>query len=156
MAGKSLDVEPVFFHYLFKYFCMFFFWCNYVLFRFSNLLANSFNCNCHLAWLGKWLRKKRIVSGNPRCLKPFFLKDIPIQDVDTQDFTCEGKKVQSNLVSVVMLTLRQHLPAYQATIHGEHFCLMMMKTAFYSWRSLFPISLLSFLLSTFCISTTLT
>uniref|UniRef100_A0A8C3L477 Slit guidance ligand 3 n=1 Tax=Chrysolophus pictus TaxID=9089 RepID=A0A8C3L477_CHRPC len=64
-----------------------------------NLLANSFNCNCHLAWLGKWLRKKRIVSGNPRCLKPFFLKDIPIQDVDTQDFTCEGNDESSCLLS---------------------------------------------------------
>ncbi|KAF4789872.1 hypothetical protein TURU_146994 [Turdus rufiventris] len=60
-----------------------------------NLLANSFNCNCHLAWLGKWLRKKRIVSGNPRCLKPFFLKDIPIQDVDVQDFTCDGNDESS-------------------------------------------------------------
>ena len=41
-----------------------------------NLLSNPFNCNCHLAWLGKWLRKRRIVSGNPRCQKPFFLKEI--------------------------------------------------------------------------------
>uniref|UniRef100_A0A670ZEC7 Slit homolog 1 protein n=1 Tax=Pseudonaja textilis TaxID=8673 RepID=A0A670ZEC7_PSETE len=54
-----------------------------------NLLANPFNCNCHLAWLGEWLRKKRIVTGNPRCQKPYFLKEIPIQDVAIQDFTCE-------------------------------------------------------------------
>lgn len=59
-----------------------------------NLLANPFNCNCHLAWLGDWLRKKRIVTGNPRCQKPYFLKEIPIQDVAIQDFTCDdGKKV---------------------------------------------------------------
>lgn len=57
-----------------------------------NLLSNPFNCNCHLAWLGRWLRKRRIVSGNPRCQKPFFLKEIPIQDVAIQDFTCEGKR----------------------------------------------------------------
>lgn len=56
-----------------------------------NLLSNPFNCNCHLAWLGKWLRKRRVVSGNPRCQKPFFLKEIPIQDVAIQDFTCEGE-----------------------------------------------------------------
>uniref|UniRef100_A0A663DKF9 Slit homolog 2 protein n=1 Tax=Aquila chrysaetos chrysaetos TaxID=223781 RepID=A0A663DKF9_AQUCH len=54
-----------------------------------NLLANPFNCNCHLAWLGDWLRKKRIVTGNPRCQKPYFLKEIPIQDVAIQDFTCD-------------------------------------------------------------------
>ena len=57
-----------------------------------NLLSNPFDCNCHLAWLGKWLRKRRIVSGNPRCQKPFFLKEIPIQDVAVQDFTCEGEE----------------------------------------------------------------
>lgn len=57
-----------------------------------NLLSNPFNCNCHLAWLGKWLRKRRVVSGNPRCQKPFFLKEIPIQDVAIQDFTCEGEE----------------------------------------------------------------
>ncbi|RXM30877.1 Slit-like 2 protein [Acipenser ruthenus] len=55
-----------------------------------NLLANPFNCNCHLAWLGDWLRKKRIVTGNPRCQNPYFLKEIPIQDVALQDFTCDG------------------------------------------------------------------
>ncbi|KAM9449527.1 slit homolog 2 protein isoform 1-T1 [Clarias gariepinus] len=54
-----------------------------------NLLANPFDCNCHMAWLGEWLRKKRIVTGNPRCLKPYFLKEIPIQDVAVQDFACE-------------------------------------------------------------------
>lgn len=57
-----------------------------------NLLANPFNCNCHLAWLGEWLRKKRIVTGNPRCQKPSFLKEIPIQDVAIQDFTCDDGK----------------------------------------------------------------
>ncbi|KAJ8399316.1 hypothetical protein AAFF_G00413540 [Aldrovandia affinis] len=54
-----------------------------------NLLANPFNCNCHLAWLGEWLRKKRIVTGNPRCQNPYFLKEIPIQDVAIQDFACD-------------------------------------------------------------------
>ncbi|XP_010795647.1 LOW QUALITY PROTEIN: slit homolog 2 protein-like [Notothenia coriiceps] len=54
-----------------------------------NLLANPFNCNCHLAWLGDWLRRKRIVTGNPRCQNPYFLKEIPIQDVAAQDFACE-------------------------------------------------------------------
>lgn len=60
-----------------------------------NLLSNPFNCNCHMAWLGRWLRKRRVVSGNPRCQKPFFLKEIPIQDVAIQDFTCDGNEENS-------------------------------------------------------------
>lgn len=60
-----------------------------------NLLANPFNCNCHLAWLGDWLRRKRIVTGNPRCQNPYFLKEIPIQDVAVQDFACEDGEIIS-------------------------------------------------------------
>ncbi|CAG5989155.1 unnamed protein product [Menidia menidia] len=55
-----------------------------------NLLSNPYMCDCHLAWLGQWLKKTRVVSGNPRCQKPAFLKEIPIQDVATPDFTCDG------------------------------------------------------------------
>ncbi len=65
-----------------------------------NLLANPFNCNCHLAWLGEWLRKKRIVTGNPRCQSPYFLKEIPIQDVAIQDFACEDGMAISLCVCV--------------------------------------------------------
>lgn len=55
-----------------------------------NLLSNPYVCDCHLAWLGQWLKKTRVVSGNPRCQKPAFLKEIPIQDVATPDFMCDG------------------------------------------------------------------
>ncbi|XP_026881111.2 slit homolog 2 protein isoform X3 [Electrophorus electricus] len=65
-----------------------------------NLLANPFNCNCHLAWLGEWLRKKRIVTGNPRCLNPYFLKEIPIQDVAVQDFACEDGNDENSCSSL--------------------------------------------------------
>ncbi|PKU35500.1 hypothetical protein llap_14198 [Limosa lapponica baueri] len=51
-----------------------------------NLLANPFNCNCQLAWLGDWLRKRKIVTGNPRCQNPDFLRQIPLQDVAFPDF----------------------------------------------------------------------
>lgn len=57
----------------------------------SNLLSNPYVCDCHLAWLGQWLKKTRVVSGNPRCQKPAFLKEIPIQDVAAPDFTCDSK-----------------------------------------------------------------
>ncbi|XP_048031891.1 slit homolog 3 protein isoform X1 [Megalobrama amblycephala] len=55
-----------------------------------NLLSNPYVCDCHLAWLGLWLKKTRVVSGNPRCQKPAFLKEIPIQDVAMPDFSCDG------------------------------------------------------------------
>uniref|UniRef100_A0AAY4CDW9 Slit homolog 1 protein n=1 Tax=Denticeps clupeoides TaxID=299321 RepID=A0AAY4CDW9_9TELE len=54
-----------------------------------NLLANAFNCDCRLAWLGDWLRSRKIVTGNPRCQRPAFLKEIPLQDVALPDFRCE-------------------------------------------------------------------
>ncbi|XP_061882291.1 slit homolog 2 protein isoform X3 [Entelurus aequoreus] len=66
-----------------------------------NLLANPFNCNCHLAWLGDWLRRKRIVTGNPRCQSPYFLKEIPIQDVAVQDFACEEGDADSSCSPVL-------------------------------------------------------
>ncbi|XP_061832767.1 slit homolog 3 protein isoform X2 [Nerophis lumbriciformis] len=55
-----------------------------------NLLSNPYVCDCHLAWLGQWLKRTRVVSGNPRCQRPAFLKEIPIQDVAHPDFTCDG------------------------------------------------------------------
>lgn len=58
-----------------------------------NLLANPFNCNCQLAWLGDWLRRRKIVTGNPRCQNPDFLRQIPLQDVAFPDFRCEEGKL---------------------------------------------------------------
>ncbi|KAG9346148.1 hypothetical protein JZ751_007966 [Albula glossodonta] len=63
-----------------------------------NLLANSFNCDCRLAWLGDWLRTRKIVTGNPRCLRPAFLKEIPLQDVAQPDFRCEEGQEDSSCV----------------------------------------------------------
>uniref|UniRef100_A0A3B3U8F7 Slit homolog 1 protein n=1 Tax=Poecilia latipinna TaxID=48699 RepID=A0A3B3U8F7_9TELE len=54
-----------------------------------NLLANPFTCDCHLSWFGAWLRSRRIVTGNPRCQSPAFLRGIPLQDVAVPDFRCE-------------------------------------------------------------------
>ncbi|XP_049576546.1 slit homolog 1b isoform X3 [Syngnathus scovelli] len=54
-----------------------------------NLLANPFNCDCRLSWLAAWLRSRRIVTGNPRCRGPAFLREIPLQDVAAPDFRCD-------------------------------------------------------------------
>ncbi|XP_048061947.1 slit homolog 1a [Megalobrama amblycephala] len=61
-----------------------------------NLLANPFNCNCHLAWLSNWLRNRKIVTGNPRCQRPAFLKEIPLQDVALPDFRCEDDQEEAS------------------------------------------------------------
>uniref|UniRef100_A0A8C6NSN4 Slit homolog 1b (Drosophila) n=1 Tax=Nothobranchius furzeri TaxID=105023 RepID=A0A8C6NSN4_NOTFU len=53
-----------------------------------NLLANPFICDCRLSWFGAWLRSRRIVTGNPRCQGPVFLREIPLQDVAVPDFRC--------------------------------------------------------------------
>nr|XP_057938540.1 slit homolog 1 protein-like [Doryrhamphus excisus] len=58
-----------------------------------NLLANPFNCDCRLSWFGAWLRSRRIVTGNPRCHGPAFLREIPLQDVAVLDFRCEDGSV---------------------------------------------------------------
>ncbi|MGH0116672.1 UNVERIFIED_CONTAM: hypothetical protein FKN15_021220 [Acipenser sinensis] len=63
-----------------------------------NLLANPFNCDCRLAWLGDWLRTRKIVTGNPRCQRPAFLKEIPLQDVAFLDFRCEEGQEEASCV----------------------------------------------------------
>uniref|UniRef100_A0A8D3DSH0 Slit homolog 1b (Drosophila) n=1 Tax=Scophthalmus maximus TaxID=52904 RepID=A0A8D3DSH0_SCOMX len=60
-----------------------------------NLLANPFNCDCRLSWFGAWLRSRRIVTGNPRCQGPAFLREIPLQDVAVPDFRCEDGTVHT-------------------------------------------------------------
>lgn len=66
----------------------------------SNLLANSFNCDCRLAWLGDWLRSRKIVTGNPRCQRPGFLKEIPLQDVALPDFRCDEGNAKTRSCSL--------------------------------------------------------
>ncbi|XP_067272516.1 slit homolog 1b isoform X2 [Pseudorasbora parva] len=61
-----------------------------------NLLANPFNCDCRLSWLGEWLRSRQIVTGNPRCQNPAFLREIPLQDVAKPDFLCDKAVVEDD------------------------------------------------------------
>lgn len=55
-----------------------------------NLMANPFNCNCHLGWLAEWLKKRNVITGTPTCTAPHAVKDTPIQDLKPKDFACEG------------------------------------------------------------------
>lgn len=92
-----------------------------------NLLANPFNCNCHLAWLGDWLRRKRIVTGNPRCQNPYFLKEIPIQDVAVQDFACEDGEMARKYNVMLCSTCRDFVFVFR-----DNFSIIsqvMMRTA---------------------------
>jgi hypothetical protein len=59
-----------------------------------NLMANPFNCNCHMGWFGEWLRQSGLggakgVSG-PRCAAPAHLKDRTITSLAVHDFRCTG------------------------------------------------------------------
>uniref|UniRef100_A0A673GTR6 Slit homolog 1 protein-like n=1 Tax=Sinocyclocheilus rhinocerous TaxID=307959 RepID=A0A673GTR6_9TELE len=65
-----------------------------------NLLANPFNCDCRLSWLGEWLRSRQIVTGNPRCQNPAFLREIPLQDVAKPDFLCDKGLVEDDVSCV--------------------------------------------------------
>uniref|UniRef100_T1IM74 Protein slit n=1 Tax=Strigamia maritima TaxID=126957 RepID=T1IM74_STRMM len=66
--------------------------------RMLNLLSNPFYCNCHLGWLSDWLRKKNIITGNPRCLQPVRLRDIPIQDIPYPDFKCDEESMDDGCI----------------------------------------------------------
>lgn len=63
-----------------------------------NLLSNPFYCNCHLGWLADWLRKKNIITGNPKCQFPVRLKDIPIQDIPYPDFRCDEETMDDGCI----------------------------------------------------------
>uniref|UniRef100_A0A3Q2ZWD6 Slit homolog 1 protein n=1 Tax=Kryptolebias marmoratus TaxID=37003 RepID=A0A3Q2ZWD6_KRYMA len=86
-----------------------------------NLLANPFNCDCRLSWFGAWLRSRRIVTGNPRCQSPAFLREIPLQDVAVPDFRCEDGMIscapgpqcptQCNCMDTVVRCSNKHLQA---------------------------------------------
>lgn len=84
----------------------------YITFEPRNLLANPFNCNCHLAWLGDWLRKRKIVTGNPRCHNPDFLRQIPLQDVAFPDFRCEEGNLWALSFWVIVRTTKQICKLY--------------------------------------------
>ncbi|KAG1665085.1 Protein slit [Nymphon striatum] len=89
-----------------------------------NLLANPFRCNCHMNWLADWLRKKNVVTGNPRCHAPSGLKDIPIQDIDFKDFKCSDHDLYDALQCAYSLSkglqvLRDHRTVQSSEVTGD-------------------------------------
>lgn len=52
-------------------------------------MANPLVCNCHLRWLGHWLRDTSVTVDGPTCGGgPSDLKDSPVVDVLAGDFIC--------------------------------------------------------------------
>ncbi|KAG9510017.1 Protein slit [Fragariocoptes setiger] len=63
------------------------------------LMANPFDCNCHLKWLPEWMSGpgSGIDTGNPRCAQPAHYKDVPISEIDSQEFKCEQQHDQASI-----------------------------------------------------------
>ena len=55
-----------------------------------NLLANPLNCNCYMSWLPEWLKSRAIEAGNPTCREPNRLVERQIEELQREEFTCEG------------------------------------------------------------------
>lgn len=54
-----------------------------------NLLSNPLNCNCHLRWISNWIKLHNVMIGSPRCQSPKQLQNVPIDDVEMNDFKCD-------------------------------------------------------------------
>lgn len=48
-----------------------------------------------MKWLSQWLKHHDVVTGNPKCQSPDQLKDVPIEDVQLNDFRCDQQDDQS-------------------------------------------------------------
>ncbi|CAG0919788.1 unnamed protein product [Notodromas monacha] len=49
---------------------------------------NPFRCNCHLAWLAEWLRKRDVTEDRPTCHEPYRLRTKPLIQMHSSDFKC--------------------------------------------------------------------
>ena len=68
-----------------------------------NIYSNPLVCNCHMEWFNKWqnLRPGRTVTaGNPTCVEPKHLRNLPIFDLTELDFECETNKENSCVSSL--------------------------------------------------------
>jgi len=59
--------------------------------RTLRLSDNNLICDCHLAWLARWLRKAPRLGLYTRCFSPNQLKGQNVADLHDQEFKCSGK-----------------------------------------------------------------
>ncbi|KAK7794523.1 hypothetical protein R5R35_011285 [Gryllus longicercus] len=58
--------------------------------RTLRLSDNNLICDCHLAWLARWLRRYPRLALYTRCFSPHHLKGQNVADLHDQEFKCSG------------------------------------------------------------------
>lgn len=58
--------------------------------RTLRLADNLLHCDCHLAWLSRWLRKAPRLAQHARCFSPNQLKGHALNQLQDHDFKCSG------------------------------------------------------------------
>ncbi|KAK7489547.1 hypothetical protein BaRGS_00019181 [Batillaria attramentaria] len=67
------------------------------LLRVLRISDNHFVCDCHLAWLARWLRKHPGLALFTECAQPLHLKNAEIAELQENDFKCiPGYDLQRN------------------------------------------------------------
>ena len=74
--------------------------------RALRLSENNLICDCHLAWLGRWLRRAPRLGLNTKCLAPTQLKGQNVADLNDQDFKCSGKSLCRHVITTSLVDLR--------------------------------------------------
>ncbi|XP_034244479.1 protein slit isoform X1 [Thrips palmi] len=58
--------------------------------RALRLSENALRCDCHLAWLARWLRRSPRLALYTRCASPSHLQDLSVADLHDNEFSCAG------------------------------------------------------------------
>jgi len=66
--------------------------------RTLRLSDNNLICDCHLAWLARWLRRVPRLGLYTRCFSPNQLKGQNVADLHDQEFKCSGKNLTTTTV----------------------------------------------------------
>lgn len=88
---------------------------------FRNLSLNPFLCDCNLAWLPRWLDRKKVKIVRPldtKCAQPPEVASLPLFNVSFTDTTC-GKRKQSG-------SGRQHLKCNRILLSRSQWIMVLM------------------------------